>query len=99
MALTREQQIAALEKDWAENPRWKGVTRAYSGLGAVFRKPRALLFLRSLHMNGVALHSDVVRGLRFHDFKLTTPRPTSLHNFGSPRSEIRYQTMVSTSPL
>jgi isocitrate lyase len=27
MALTREQQIAALEKDWAENPRWKGVTR------------------------------------------------------------------------
>jgi hypothetical protein len=26
MALTREQQIAALEKDWAENPRWKGVT-------------------------------------------------------------------------
>lgn len=30
MALTREQQIAALEKDWAENPRWKGVTRNYS---------------------------------------------------------------------
>lgn len=30
MALTREQQIAALEKDWAENPRWKGVTRTYT---------------------------------------------------------------------
>ena len=28
--LTREQQIAALEKDWAENPRWKGVSRAVS---------------------------------------------------------------------
>ncbi|MEY2769755.1 MAG: hypothetical protein RIQ38_174, partial [Pseudomonadota bacterium] len=22
--LSREQQIAALEKDWATNPRWKG---------------------------------------------------------------------------
>ena len=27
---TREQQIQALEKDWAENPRWKGVTRSYT---------------------------------------------------------------------
>ena len=27
---TREQQIKALEKDWAENPRWKGVTRNYT---------------------------------------------------------------------
>jgi isocitrate lyase len=26
---TREQQIQALAKDWAENPRWKGVTRNY----------------------------------------------------------------------
>src|SRR6059058_5671638 len=28
--LTREQQIAQLEKDWAENPRWKGVVRNYT---------------------------------------------------------------------
>ena len=35
MALTREQQIAALEKDWAENPRWKGVTRDYSAADVV----------------------------------------------------------------
>jgi len=28
--LTREQQVAALEKDWAENPRWKGISRNYS---------------------------------------------------------------------
>ena len=28
--LTREQQIAALEKDWAENPRWKGIKRGFS---------------------------------------------------------------------
>jgi len=30
MEMTREQQIAAIEKDWAENPRWKGVERTYS---------------------------------------------------------------------
>ncbi|WP_284892732.1 isocitrate lyase [Cobetia amphilecti] len=30
MSQTRADQIAALEKDWAENPRWKGVTRPYS---------------------------------------------------------------------
>ena len=28
--LTRDQQTAALEKDWAENPRWKGIRRGYS---------------------------------------------------------------------
>ena len=33
--LTREQQAAALEKDWAENPRWKGVKRSYSAADVV----------------------------------------------------------------
>ena len=28
--LTRAQQIAQLEKDWAENPRWNGIKRGYS---------------------------------------------------------------------
>ena len=28
--LTRDQQGAALQKDWATNPRWKGVKRSYS---------------------------------------------------------------------
>ncbi len=28
--MTREEAIKALEKDWAENPRWKGVKRNYS---------------------------------------------------------------------
>ena len=32
---TREQQIAALEKDWAENPRWKLVKRGYSAADVV----------------------------------------------------------------
>jgi len=27
---TRQQQAAALEKDWAENPRWAGIKRGYS---------------------------------------------------------------------
>ena len=31
----REQQIAALEKDWAENPRWKGIKRGYKASDVV----------------------------------------------------------------
>jgi isocitrate lyase len=27
---TRAQQVAALKKDWAQNPRWKGITRGYT---------------------------------------------------------------------
>ncbi|MDE2453803.1 MAG: isocitrate lyase/phosphoenolpyruvate mutase family protein, partial [Burkholderiales bacterium] len=33
--LTREQQAAVLEKDWAENPRWKGIKRGYSAADVV----------------------------------------------------------------
>ena len=33
--LSREQQIAALEKDWAQNPRWKGIKRGYSAADVV----------------------------------------------------------------
>src|SRR3954454_21845808 len=33
--LSREQQIAQLEKDWAENPRWKGIRRGYSAAEVV----------------------------------------------------------------
>ena len=33
--LTRDQQVAALEKDWAENPRWKGIKRGYSAADVV----------------------------------------------------------------
>ena len=35
MALTRAEQIAALEKDWQDNPRWKGITRDYSAADVV----------------------------------------------------------------
>ena len=33
--LSREQQISALEKDWATNPRWKGIKRGYSAADVV----------------------------------------------------------------
>jgi isocitrate lyase len=33
--LTRDQQAAALEKDWSTNPRWKGITRGYSAADVV----------------------------------------------------------------
>ncbi|MBS0449146.1 MAG: isocitrate lyase [Proteobacteria bacterium] len=32
---TREQQTAALEKDWATNPRWQGIKRTYSAADVV----------------------------------------------------------------
>jgi isocitrate lyase len=33
--MTRDQQIAALEKEWAENPRWKGIKRGYTAADVV----------------------------------------------------------------
>jgi len=33
--LTRQQQIEQLEKDWAENPRWRGIKRSYSAADVV----------------------------------------------------------------
>ena len=33
--LSREQQIAQLEKEWATNPRWKGIKRGYSAADVV----------------------------------------------------------------
>ena len=32
---TRGEQVALIEKDWAENPRWKGVTRGYTATDVV----------------------------------------------------------------
>ena len=33
--LSREQQVAQLEKDWVTNPRWKGIKRGYSAADVV----------------------------------------------------------------
>ena len=32
---TREQRIAAIQKDWDENPRWKGISRGYTAADVV----------------------------------------------------------------
>src|SRR4029453_2622344 len=32
---TREEQIRALEQDWSQNPRWKGIQRTYSAADVV----------------------------------------------------------------
>ena len=32
---TREQQVAALQKDWDTNPRWKGISRTYTAQDVV----------------------------------------------------------------
>ena len=32
---SREQQAAALEREWAQNPRWKGIKRGYSAADVV----------------------------------------------------------------
>ncbi len=34
-SVTRNEQITALEKDWAENPRWKGIKRSYTAADVV----------------------------------------------------------------
>ena len=41
---TREQQIAVLEKDWAENPRWKGIKRGYSAAAILIEACCATVF-------------------------------------------------------
>jgi isocitrate lyase len=48
---TREQQAAALEKDWAENPRWKGIKRGYSAADVV-RLRGSLLIEHTLAKRG-----------------------------------------------
>ena len=46
--LTREQQIAQLEKDWAENPRWKSVKRGYTAEDVIRLRGSRLQLLQFL---------------------------------------------------
>ena len=48
------EQVASLEKDWAENPRWKHVKRPYSAEEVV--KLRVLCNLKA-HLQGKVLKS------------------------------------------
>ncbi|WP_227107139.1 isocitrate lyase [Chromobacterium rhizoryzae] len=59
---TREQRIAAIQKDWNENPRWKGIKRGYS-TADVERLRGSLQIEYSLARNGAdklwgLLHSE-----------------------------------------
>ncbi|HHP5403402.1 TPA: isocitrate lyase [Aeromonas veronii] len=66
MALTREQQIQAIEKDWAENPRWKGIKRGYSAEDVVNLRG-SLQPLHTLAQRGAdklwgLIHGDAKKG-------------------------------------
>ena len=58
---TREAQIAALEKDWAENPRWANVKRTYSAADVV-RLRGSLQVDHTLAKRGAGKLWDLVNG-------------------------------------
>ncbi|WP_421333443.1 isocitrate lyase [Aeromonas sp. 603607] len=66
MALTREQQIQAIEKDWAENPRWKGIKRGYSAEDVVNLRgslqPEHTLAQRGADKLWGLIHGDAKKG-------------------------------------
>lgn len=59
--LSRAQQIAALEKDWAQNPRWKGVKRGY-GAADVVRLRGSLQVEHTLARRGAERLWDKING-------------------------------------
>ncbi|OQX08700.1 MAG: isocitrate lyase, partial [Thiothrix lacustris] len=61
MTMTREAQIAALEKDWAENSRWASVKRTYSAADVV-RLRGSLQVDHTLAKRGAAKLWDLVNG-------------------------------------
>ena len=56
---SREEQIAALEKDWATNPRWKGIKRGYTAADVV-RLRGSLQVEYTLARNGAEKLWDLV---------------------------------------
>src|SRR5450830_1769226 len=59
--LSRQQQIEALEKDWAQNPRWKGVKRNYSAADVV-RLRGSVSIEHTLAKRGAEKLWDLVNG-------------------------------------
>ncbi|MDP2108933.1 MAG: isocitrate lyase, partial [Rhodocyclaceae bacterium] len=57
----RKTQIAALEKDWASNPRWKGVKRGY-GAADVVRLRGSVQLDYTLAQRGAAKLWDKING-------------------------------------
>ena len=58
---TRQQQIAALEKEWAESPRWKGIKRGYSAADVV-RLRGSLNIEHTLARRGAERLWDLING-------------------------------------
>ncbi|MBV2234932.1 MAG: isocitrate lyase [Sterolibacterium sp.] len=61
---TREQQIAELKKDWAENPRWAGIKRPYSAEDVV-RLRGSLVAEQTLARNGAEKLWNLVNHLPY----------------------------------
>lgn len=61
MMKDRQAQIDALEKDWAENPRWKGVKRPYSAADVV-RLRGSLQIEHTLAKRGAEKLWDLING-------------------------------------
>jgi len=64
--MTRQEQIAALEKDWAENPRWTDVQRGYSAADVVRLRgsvqPEHTYAQNGAHRLWELLHGDAKKG-------------------------------------
>ena len=64
--MTREDQIKALEKDWAENPRWLDVERGYSAADVVRLRgsvqPEYTLAKRGAEKLWGLVHGDAKKG-------------------------------------
>ncbi|MBX2883603.1 MAG: isocitrate lyase [Granulosicoccus sp.] len=58
---SRDQQISELEQDWADNPRWKGITRPYSAEDVV-RLRGSLQIEHTLASRGAEKLWDLVNG-------------------------------------
>ena len=61
---TREQQAAALQKEWSSNPRWKGITRSYTACDVV-RLRGSLKIEHTLARRGAEKLWDLLNGEPF----------------------------------
>ena len=64
--MTREQQVAALEKEWAENPRWANIKRGYSAEDVVRLRgsvqPEYTIARRGAEKLWNLVHGDATKG-------------------------------------
>ena len=64
--MTREQQVTALEKEWAENPRWANIKRGYSAEDVVRLRgsvqPEYTIARRGAEKLWNLVHGDATKG-------------------------------------